>query len=349
MATKRTGGAKPDIPGGPHKLRTLNGGDLEAIIAIDRVAAGRSRRGFYEKRLAHLTREPGAFVALAAELGGRLEGFAFARLYEGEFGGGTPEASLDAIGVDAKASRHGIGRELVDGVAKAMRVHGVKELSTQADWTDAELMGFFAHTNFTLAPRIVLECTVADAEERRPLVPPVRTKTPASASGAAVELDYSGPSGDDFESLARDRVPIRSMNPGDLAAIVHIDKRITGRDRQAYYKRKLAEAMEESAVRVSLVAELDGRVAGVIMARVEFGEFGHSETEAVMDTIGVDPGYSHKDVASALLSQLMTNLAGLRVERLRTEVGWNHFGLLSFLDRMGFQPHRRLALRRALG
>jgi GNAT superfamily N-acetyltransferase len=349
MATKRTGGAKPETSGGSTKLRPLKGGDLEAIVAVDRAAAGRSRRGFYEKRLAHLAREPGAFVALAAELGGKLAGFAFARLYEGEFGGGAPEASLDAIGVDAKARSHGIGRELVDGVAKAMRGHGVKELSTQANWTEAELMGFFAHTGFTLSPRIVLECAIADAEERRPLLPPARAKTPAPSSGASVELDYSGPSGDDFESLARDRVPIRSMNPGDLAAIVHIDKRITGRDRQAYYKRKLAEAMEESAVRVSLVAEIDGQVAGVIMARVEFGEFGHSETEAVMDTIGVDPSYGHKDVASALLSQLFTNLAGLRVERLRTEVGWNHFGLLSFLDRMGFRPHRRLALRRALG
>lgn len=349
MATKRKTGAKPKTSGGSPRLRPLKSGDLEAIVAIDRVAAGRSRRGFFEKRLAQLAREPGAFVALAAEQGGKLAGFAFARLYEGEFGGGAPEASLDAIGVDAKARGRGIGRQLVEGVAKAMRGHGVAELSTQADWTEAALMGFFAHTGFALAPRIVLECPVADAEERRPPMPPAGTRTLAHASGAAVELDYSRPSGDDFESLARDRVPIRSMTPGDLAAIVHIDKRITGRDRQAYYKRKLAEAMEESAVRVSLVAELDGQVAGVIMARVEFGEFGHSEPEAVMDTIGVDPGYGHKDVASALLSQLMTNLAGLRVERLRTEVGWNRFGLLSFLDRMGFRPHRRLALRRALG
>lgn len=177
----------------------------------------------------------------------------------------------------------------------------------------------------------------------------VKTTTPPRSTGAHKELDYSGPSADDFESLARDRVPIRSMSAGDLAAILRIDKHITGRDRRNYFKRKLSEAMAESAVRVSLVAELDGRVAGFIMARVDFGEFGHAEPEAVMDTIGVDPSDGHKGVATALLSQLMTNLAGLRVERLRTEVDWNHFGLLSFLDRMGFRPHRRLALRLAIG
>jgi ribosomal protein S18 acetylase RimI-like enzyme len=180
-------------------------------------------------------------------------------------------------------------------------------------------------------------------------MPPTKATYPPRTVGAPAELDYSGPSADDFESLSRDRVPIRSMTSGDLAAILHIDKLVTGRDRQSYYKRKLAEAMGESAVRVSLVAEIDGHVAGFIMARVDFGEFGHTEPEAVMDTIGIDPSYGHKGVATALLSQLMTNLTGLRVERLRTEVGWNHFGLLSFLDRMGFKPHRRLALRLAIG
>jgi hypothetical protein len=43
-----------------------------------------------------------------------------------------------------------------------MRLHGIKELSTQADWTNTDLMGFFAGTNFALAPRIVLERSLAE-------------------------------------------------------------------------------------------------------------------------------------------------------------------------------------------
>ncbi len=31
------------------------------------------------------------------------------------------------------------------------------------------------------------------------------------------------------------------------------------------------------------------------------------------------------------------------------EVDWNHFALLGFLERLGFRPHRRLALRRVVG
>ncbi len=127
---------------------------------------------------------------------------------------------------------------------------------------------------------------------------PRTRKTPATA-----EIDYSSPSGDEFESLSHDRIPIRSMTRDDLAAILRIDRRITGRDRTAYFKRKLAEAMEESGVRVSLVAEIDGQVAGFIMARVEFGEFGRLEPEAVMDTIGVDATRGHKGVGVAAHDQ----------------------------------------------
>ena len=164
----------------------------------------------------------------------------------------------------------------------------------------------------------------------------------------ASELDFSAAISDDPDAPAHDRIPVRSMQPNDLPAIIRIDRRITGHERGAYYARKLDEAMSESAVRVSLVADVDGQVAGFIMARVDFGEFGHTEPEAVMDTIAVDPACAHTGVASALLSQLLTNLNGLRVERVRTKVAWNQFDLLGFLDRQGFRPGQRLALRREL-
>ncbi|MDE2228721.1 MAG: GNAT family N-acetyltransferase [Alphaproteobacteria bacterium] len=320
-------------------IRPLVPDDLAAVVGIDRAVAGRSRRGFYEKRIAHLTREPAAFIALAAERPRKLAGFALARLYQGEFGGDAPEAALDAIGVAADARHHGVGRSLVDAMMAAMRIHSIKELSTEVDWTDTALSGFFARMGFSPAPRLVLERGIAAVNARSP----TRRKAARSA-----EIDYSSPSGDDFEALSHDRVPIRSMVTDDFAAILHIDRRLTGRDRTAYFKHKLAEAMDESGVRVSLVAVVDAAVAGFVMARVELGEFGSVESEAVIDTIGVDADRGHNGVGTALVSQLITNLAGLRVENVRTEVGWNQFGLLSFLDRLGFRPQSRLALKRTV-
>lgn len=166
--------------------------------------------------------------------------------------------------------------------------------------------------------------------------------------GEAAEVDYSGQSAADYGPLARDRIPVRSMAEGDLHALVAIDRRITGRDRAEYFQRKLADALTESDVRVSLVAELDSVPVGFVMARVDLGEFGRVETTAVIDTIGVDPNYQNRGVGRALVSQLLTNLGTLRVETVRTEVDWQDHDLLAYLDRSRFIPSQQLCFERPL-
>ncbi len=156
--------------------------------------------------------------------------------------------------------------------------------------------------------------------------------------------DYGAPAGDDFEPLPHDRVPVRSMVPGDLDAIVAIDAKLTGRDRRPYYEAKLEEVIGETGVRVSLIAEADGRPVGYIMARVDYGEFGRAEPAAVIDSIGVEPDSGRHGIASALLSQLLVNLDALHVETVRTTVTWNNFPLLGFLHRAGFRPAQQLVL-----
>ena len=153
---------------------------------------------------------------------------------------------------------------------------------------------------------------------------------------------------DDFGIPARDLVPVRSLHADDLDAIVRIDRKITGRERTSYYERKLKEVLSESGVRVSLVAEQDGFVAGFIMARVDYGEFGRPEPAAVIDIIGVDPGYRSRGVGRALLSQLLTNLNGLMIDTARSTVHWDDFEVLAFLKEAGFQPSERIALSRKI-
>ncbi len=158
------------------------------------------------------------------------------------------------------------------------------------------------------------------------------------------ESDYSNPSGDDFDALSRDKVMIRSLAQQDLDPVVRIDQKITGRNHRDFFQRKFQEVLFESGVRISLVAEMDGMVVGFMMARVDFGEFGRTASEAVIDMLGVTKAFRSQQVGHALLSQLLANLASLQVESVRSEVEWNNFGLLGFLESCGFVPSQRLAL-----
>ncbi len=168
------------------------------------------------------------------------------------------------------------------------------------------------------------------------------------AVDAAAERDYSAAHPEETASLPRDQVWVRSMVAEDLDPIVRIDGALSGRDRRAYLSRKLDEALNESAIRVSLTAEADGNVVGFLMARVDFGDYGRAETTAVLDTIGVNPRFARRGIGAALLSQLRLNLSMLDVETLETQAARENFDLLAFLYRHGARPSQRLVFQKTL-
>jgi ribosomal protein S18 acetylase RimI-like enzyme len=320
-------------------VRAVTAADLDRVAELDRRLTGQPRHDFYRKRLAAQNAEPSAFITVAAFSADTLAGFVFAHVLDGEFGGTAPIAVLDAIGVDPDCRGAGIGRMLMAEMDKAMRARGAREVVTQADISEHGMVRFFGAAGFGLAPRLVLE---------RATVGGLDFDVPSEPASFGAEVNLSDPSGDDYAALSRDVVPVRSLAEADLAAIVTLDKKITGRDRTAYYRRKLTEVLTESGVRVSLVAEVDGQFAGFVMARVGYGEFGRAEPVAVLDTIGVNPAFGKQSVGRALISQLFANLGSLRVEKVQTEVAWNGFRLLRFLERCGFAPSQRLSFRRRL-
>ncbi len=323
--------------GSPDMPRALKAADFEAVVEIDRRITGRSRRVFFERRLNAALADPTGFLFVAMESAGALSGFAIARMQNGEFGDDRRAAVLDMLGVDPDSQRGGIGGTLLSSILALMKKRDLHELRTQVAWHDQALMPFFAAAGFSLAPQQVLERATDGG-----LHTPDRDIAPQRLDAGMP--DHSGPGSDDFVALAHDRALVRSMTADDLAAIIAIDGKLTGRARAAYYDVKLKEVMDESGVRVSLVAEADGRRVGYIMARADYGEFGRAEPAAIIDAIGVDPGWSRSGIAAALLSQLMINLEALHVETARTTVSWDNFPLLGFLRRCGFTPAQQLVL-----
>ncbi len=145
-------------------VRRLRPGDLEDVIALDKAITGRSRRGYFEKRLAAALREPSAHVQVAVDGERGLAGFALARVLSGEYGRTEAALALEVIDVDPALRRRGIGARLLGALERGMGEKGIEEILTEARWTDHGLLRFLAAGGFELAPRQVLECAVAEAD-----------------------------------------------------------------------------------------------------------------------------------------------------------------------------------------
>lgn len=305
---KRAGTMKTVHAG--RRARPLAARDLERVVELDAALSGRSRRGYFERRLAAAQRDPERHLQFAVDEDGALAGFILGHTLEGEFGRSEPAVRLEALGVTAPAQGQGLGSLLAETFEAEARRRGVTEVCSAALWREHELLRFLDRTGYRLAPVHVLE----------------------------------GPTGRDFEPLARDAFEVALLHERDIDGIARIDRRHTGRERRGYLCRTVAEALADSAVRISLAAHIDSALAGYLMARVDYGDFGRVEPVAVIDTIGVDPMRAREGIARALLSQLFMNLAGLGVERVETVVEPGRLDLLGFFHGAGLRPAERLSL-----
>jgi ribosomal protein S18 acetylase RimI-like enzyme len=326
-------------------IRPLTREDLDTAVAIDAAIEGRSRRDYFERRLAAALREPARHAQFAATDARGVAGYILARVMTGEFGRPHPGLRLEIVGVRADVKGKGVGAALLQALNDYARRHSYAEMRTTAAWNDRAMLRWLSAMGFTLASAQVVDCAVDGGAYR-----PERDDAISlpEGFGPGHEINYGTSEGNDFEKLARDTADVRSMTAADLREIVRIDRLNIGRDREAYIKGNLAEAMDDSAIRVSLTARLDGTIVGFLMARADFGDFGRTEPVAIIDTLGVDPEYAHRGVGHALVSQLFANLGALRVERVETVVAHDNLPLLGFFYDAGFSPSRRLTFVRSV-
>jgi GNAT superfamily N-acetyltransferase len=148
----------------------------------------------------------------------------------------------------------------------------------------------------------------------------------------------------DAEVVARDLVVVRTLQPSDLEAIVVIDAASVGRRRDRFLAQKVTAALSDTGIAVSLAAVVDDHVVGFVLARLYYGEFGVLEPAAVLDVLGVHPGYRGRHVAAALIDQLRTNLLGVGIKTLQTEVQWENPDLVTFFQHEGFTIAPRICL-----
>jgi ribosomal protein S18 acetylase RimI-like enzyme len=138
-----------------------------------------------------------------------------------------------------------------------------------------------------------------------------------------------------MEGAFLEELNIRPLTIGDLDAIVEIDRKVLGKVRQDFWRKKI-ELPNPRYPFPGLVAELNGKVIGFIVGEVSGWEFGIPETVGWISTIGVDPDYQHKGVARKLSHEFIKNVKAIGVSVVYTLVNWNDWDLLKFFHAMGF-------------
>src|SRR5660397_235490 len=140
-------------------------------------------------------------------------------------------------------------------------------------------------------------------------------------------------------------VPLRNC-PAYLFQIPFLKKKEVNLSRHEYYEAKFEKLFaSRNYVPVSLVAEKEeGSVVGFVMGELFIGEYGISQEEATLDTIGVDPDCQHKGVGEQLIKEFVDHLKRVGVGSVTTLVRWDDPNLIRFFSANNFKPSETINL-----
>ena len=129
-------------------------------------------------------------------------------------------------------------------------------------------------------------------------------------------------------------VNLRRMTRSDIDAVLDIDRKIGG-GRGLITYRDMVAVDPGGALDLSFVAEVGGKVAGFILARLTYVGVPFVEI-AVIQAIVVDPGYQHRGIASQLVNALLGYCHAEGINNVRAVADERNADLKRFFQRLGF-------------
>jgi predicted N-acetyltransferase YhbS len=130
-------------------------------------------------------------------------------------------------------------------------------------------------------------------------------------------------------------VRIRPMEPGDIGAIVEIERKLTGIVRAASHADLIRGELGATSD-LSCVAEIGGQVAGFLLARHAY--VGEPVIEAgLIQGMGVDPEYARYGVATKLVNSLLDRCRTKGPKTVRVVLSERTSQMEGFFSYMGFR------------
>lgn len=138
-------------------VRALERSDLPAVMHIDELLTGQTRKEYWSTRFDIAALRP-PWMASAAEVDGRVVGFLFGWVAESEFGIAGPTAWIDLLGVAPAYRGRGVAGALVDRFVEAGReLRAIRKVATLIDLGQEDVREFFVHHGFRHGPMVHLE------------------------------------------------------------------------------------------------------------------------------------------------------------------------------------------------
>ena len=131
------------------------------------------------------------------------------------------------------------------------------------------------------------------------------------------------------------KVVIRPMEPEDIDAVLTIDRKISGVRRAITYADLITGDLG-GVIDISFVAEINGQVAGFILARLAY--VGEPVTEVgLVQILGVNPDYQRQGIATKLVNAMLERCKSKGIKAVRVTVNERDSQLRGFFQRMGFR------------
>lgn len=131
------------------------------------------------------------------------------------------------------------------------------------------------------------------------------------------------------------KLRIRPMEPEDIDQVLAIDRKISGVRRAITYTDLITGDLG-GLLDLSVVAEVNGQVAGFILARHALVEEPVVEI-GLIQILGVDPDYWRQGIATKMVSALLERCHSKGLKIVRTMVNERDSQLQGFFQHIGFR------------
>ncbi len=150
-----------------------------------------------------------------------------------------------------------------------------------------------------------------------------------------------------METLVEENISIREIRLEDTQAIQDIRIAISEEDARVDFQKLMEQHVSGGNGKTSLVAEVNGKVAGYMISTTLYAGFGIGKSAWIM-SFGVHPDYMGQGLGLKLANRICDIYKEKGVGSIYSSVMWDSIDVLSFFKKLGFARSEFINLKKDL-